>query len=310
MLTPDQVHTIVELLDRQLILFTATTLGAHVLSDSDKNLLQSYGIDYNHVYDESKDIVSLNYQLGMLSELLGQQTKDVTYDQLVRYVKSGQHIPLNERERATIDSIKMQAVSDIKAHKGRIFQDINNVVNNKLGDLKADQREFIREQVLQGVSERKARKDIARDIARLTGDWSRNFNKSVQYISHTALNEGRAAVLEKRYQGTNQEPKMYFQVQTDACDHCVDAYLTNGVGSEPKIFTLKQLQQNGSNIGRKINERLPTLSAYHIHCRCLATEYIEGTIWNGTRFVFDKNYKSSIKRPKIRIVFNNQEYWV
>lgn len=305
MLTPDQIHTVIELLDRQLLLYATTTIGPHVLSEGDREILVKYGVDYNRVYDPSKDIVTLNFHLGILSDILKQN--DFTYNDLVKYIQSGQHIPLNQREIATIDSLKMQSMADIRSHRGKIFQDINGVVNNELGNIRADQQEFIRETILQGTRERKSRKTIAREIAKLTGDWSRNFDKSVQYISHTALNEGRAAMLERRY---GNEAKMYFQVQQDACDHCVKHYLTSGHGSEPKVFTLKELQQNGSNIGRKQSEWKPVLHALHVHCRCLATEYIEGTIWNGNRFVYDKTVQKPLNRPKIRIVFQGKEHFV
>lgn len=308
MLTPDQVNQVLELLDRQLLFFASKTLGSHVLTDQEKSVLADHGIDYNRVYDQTKDVVQLNFYLGLLSSILSQtQAKNLEYNDLVKYIQSGQHIALSERERATIDSLKMQSMADIRSYRGKIFQDINNVVHNELGNIKSDQQEFIRETILQGTRERKSRREIARHIAKLSGDWSRNFDKSVQYISHTALNEGRAAVIERRY---GDQAKVYFQVQGDACDQCIKHYLTSGSGSEPKIFTLKQLQQNGTNIGRKQSEWKPVLSALHPHCRCLATEYIPGTIWDGSRFVHSKDYKSTVDRPKIRIVFQGKEYLV
>lgn len=308
MLTPDQVNQIMGLLDKQLIFFASKTLGSHVLTEQEKSVLADHGIDYNRAYDPTKDVVELNFHLGLLSNILSKtEAKNLEYKDLVKYIQSGQHIALSERERFTIDSLKMQSMADIRSHRGKIFQDINGVVNNELGNLKADQQEFIKETILQGTRERKGRKTIAREIVKLTGDWSRNFDKSVQYISHTALNEGRAAMMERRY---GSEAKVYFQVQQDACEQCVKHYLTAGAGSEPKIFTLKELQQNGSNIGRKQGEWKPVLHALHVHCRCLATEYIEGTIWDGVRFIYDKTVQKPLNRPKIRIVFQGKEHFV
>lgn len=308
MLTPDQVHNVIELLDRQLLFYAGKTMGQEVLSDQDKSVLANNGIDYRNIYDSSKDVANLNFHLGMLSSVLGQtEAKELTYPQLLKYIQSGQHIPLNEREIATIQSIKMQSMADIRANSGRIFQDINNVVNNEFGNLKSNQQEFIREVILQGNKERKSRKEIAREIGRLTGDWSKDFNKSVQYISHTALNEGRAAMVERRY---GDEGKMYFRVQSNACPNCVKHYLTGGPGSEPIIFDLSELQENGSNIGRKQAEWKPVLTALHPFCRCVATEYIPGTVWDGTKFVHPKGGKSQSNRPKIRIEVNGQEHFV
>lgn len=310
MLTPQQIHTLSELLERQLVFFAGSTLGADILSDSERELLKSHGINPDTIYVPSQDLVLNNFVLGMLSDILGaKRTENMTFDQLTKYVASGQYIPLNAREKATINSLKMQSLADIRSAHGRIFRDVNNVVASQLGSARADQQEFIRERVVDGIAKRQSFNTIARELNRLTGDWSRNFHKSVQYIAHTALNEGRAAMIERRHGGNHA--KMYFHVQPDACDKCVDKYLTNGRGSEPRLFTLQQLQANGNNIGRKASEWLATLSALHVNCRCLADEYIEGQVWNGTKYVWPEGVREPrVQRPKIKITFNGQEYLV
>lgn len=311
MLTPDQIHTLSSLLERQLIFFASSTLGPQILSNSDRQILKDSGIDPDKTYSAKDDLITNNFILGMLSNVLGEQrTKNMHYDELIRYIERGEHIPLNQKEKAIINSLKMQSLTDIKSANGKIFSDINRIVGNEMSTARANQEEFIREKVIEGISKRQSFKSIARELGRLTEDWKRNFQKSVQYISHTALNEGRAAMIERRYQGNN-EPKVYFKVQPDACESCDSAFLKNGKGSEPKLFTLKQLQQNGNNIGRKKAEWLPVLSAYHINCRCMVTEYIEGQVWNGSRFVWPEGeYRSPLNRAKIRMIFNGKEYFV
>ncbi len=311
MLTASQTNTLLELLDRQLLFFAGATLGPHVLSEQERQLLLHHGVDPDKIYDESKDLVNLNFHLGMLSNILSQtQTQALTYEDLHKYIQSGQYIPLNKRERATVDSIKMQSMADIRANGGKIFQDINNVVGNELSTARANQEEYLREQIAEGVGSRQSRKQIARNIGRLTGDWSRNFTKSVQYIAQTALNEGRAAMVHRRH-GNNEQAKVYFQVQADACEYCIKAYLSNGKGSEPKVFALKDIEANGSNIGRKAKEWKPTVGALHVNCRCLLTEHIEGQVWNGSRYVWPEGQREKISsRPKVKIVFNGEEHWV
>lgn len=310
MLTPQQVHNLSSLLERQLVFFAGKTLGSDILNDEDKKILKDNGIDPSKVYSKDSDLVSNNFILGMLSNVLGEErTKLMTYRELVKYIDSGQHIPLNEREKATINNLKIQSLADIRSATGRIFQDVNGVVSNELSTARANQEEFIRERVIDGISKRQSFKTIASEIGRLTGDWVRNFNKSVQYISHTALNEGRAAIIERRYRN-NREAKLFFLTQPDACNACVKAYLTNGLGSEPRIFTLQELQSNGSNIGRKQADWKPTLSSLHPNCRCLASEYIEDQEWNGTKYVWPEKPVKPVNRPKVRIIFNGEEYYV
>lgn len=309
MLTPQQIHSLSELLERQLLFFAGSTLGHQILSDSNKQILISNGIDTSKIYSAKDDLVINNFILGMLSNILGEQrTKNMHYDELIKYIEGGHHIPLNQKEIATINSLKMQSLSDIKSANGKIFSDINRVVGNELSTARANQEEFIREKVVEGLSKRQSFKTIASELGRLTGDWNRNFKKSVQYISHTALNEGRAAMIERRY-GSNEEAKVYFIVHLDACHKCKELYLNSD--SSPRIFTLKQLQSNGSNIGRKQSEWQATLSAIHPSCRCVCHEHIQGQIWQDGKFVWPQGeYKSPLNREKIRIVFNGIEYFV
>ncbi len=311
MLTAPQINILLEIIQRQTALFAATTLGPDVLSDQDKEILKQNGLDYTKLYDESKDLVGLNFHLGLLSKILSNdQVQSMTFDQLNNYVQSGQFIPLNARERATVQSIKMQSMADIRSANQRIFKDVNNVVAQEFGNAKSDQQEYLRDQIATGIGDRKSRRAIAREIAKLTGDWSRDFNKSVQYISHTALNEGRAAMIHRKYDGDNEKAKVYFQVQNDACDHCVKLYLTGGPGSEPIIFTLKDLEANGSNIGRKAKDWVATVYPIHVNCRCLITEHIEGSEWTGNKFALPKKSETKSSRPKVRILVNGEEFWV
>lgn len=315
MLTSDQLQDILTILDRQLTLFIATTIGEDGLSDRDKKTLKASGVDYNKLYKQGKDLITLNYQLGLLSNLLSQKMiKKMTGQQLIKYIESGQHIPLNERERETVRGIKMQSLADIRSNGAKIFQDINRVVQNVFGSHRANQQEFIRDTIAEGTAKRQSIKTIAKTISRLTGDWSRNFSKSVVYISHTALNEGRAAAIARRYEDSS-EAKIYFQVQKDACPKCKQLYLDDK--GEPIIFTLKELQVNGTNIGRKQADWKPTLGALHVHCRCLATEYIEGQEWREGRYMWPTNKKGesierkpTIKRKLIRVLINGVEHFV
>jgi len=303
-LSQNQVNEILSILDRQIAFFIGNSLGESFLTEDQKKVLTKSGVNIKTLYNRSNDVVEMNFHLGMLSDILSRETiKKMTFEQLKRYVNSGQHIPLNERERQSIESVKRQSLADIKATQGKIFQDINRVVNDA-GNRHRSQHEFLREKVIEGLSRRESAKKISTDLAKLTGDWTRNFTKSVSYISHTALNEGRLAILQRRYQDPNNA-KVYFIVQDTACEHCVKAYLTAGKGSTPKIFTVRELLQNGSNIGRKTSEYKPSIEPLHLNCRCLLTEYVEKQ-----PEIQIKTDKKPVKRSKVRIEFGGKEYFV
>jgi len=76
---------------------------------------------------------------------------------------------------------------------------------------------------------------------------------------------GRAAQIKD---ALGENAKAYKHVFDEACSTCVRLYLTNGVGSQPKVFLINELMSNGSNIGRKKDDMKPVLGATHPWCRC------------------------------------------
>lgn len=312
MLNPQQIQTLFELLQRQLVFFAGKTLGPDFLTDADKIILKQYNIDPTKVYSPTADLVTSNFVLGILSQALGDaKVQQLSYHELTKYLVSGQHVPLNAREKATINSVKQQSLSDIRGSLGRIFIDVNRVVRGEHATARANQEEFLQEQIVEGLSARKSRQEIARELNRLTGDWKRDFRKSVAYVSHTALNEGRAALIERRYEGQPKEAKVWFQVQPDSCPKCAELYLTAGPGSEPKVFPLRELQANGTNIGRKQADWKATLGPIHVFCRCVCHEYVPGQVWQRGRFGWPDGLRTPVSlRPKVKITLNGVEHLV
>ena len=60
----------------------------------------------------------------------------------------------------------------------------------------------------------------------------------------------------------------------DACKHCQRLFL-NSEGY-PIIFTAEELEENGTNKGRKSAEWRPTLGAMHPHCKCVTVSVPPG----------------------------------
>ena len=300
MLSPNELQEILSILDRQFTIFTVTHLGPDYLSSQDKKILTDAGLKVDELYSAVKDPVYLNIQLGMLSQLIGEnRSKRLKYPDFRKMIERGDHIKLNARERATLESVKMQSLADIRRMKGNIFSDVNNIVN---------QEAFIRREISEGLRKREGVRSIVQNIARESGDWSRDFSKMVEYISHKALTEGRVAIM-KRKGGADQ--KIYFDVYPGACTHCVKHYLTGGIGSRPRLFTIGELEANGTNIGRKQKDWKPTFSPLHPFCRCNAHEYEEGATWDEKekRWIQPK-YERKVDRPTVKVTVGEKTYEV
>ncbi len=285
MLSISQIHSLLEILEKQNLLFISSKLGINYLTENEVNKLLQFGINPYHLYKEAKDIALMSFHFGLLSDAIGtKEAKDIDYEGLKEYFEKGNHIPLTAVERNTIDSIKKQYLGDIKANNGKIFQDFNNIISKNEKNNRESYEAVIRDEIKKGILQKKVSSEIARDLARKTGDWNRNFKRIVDFISHTAFDEGRAAMIEDKY---GNDALVYKQVYEGACKYCVKAYLTNGIGSEPKIFKLSVLKANGTNIGRKVDQLKPVIGSHHPHCRCTLHFYNNQYNWDSKNQSFD-----------------------
>lgn len=314
MFSNQQINELLDILNRQNLIFISSKLGPDYLTSDEVSKLQQYGINPYHLYNESNDIAKMSFHFGLISDAIGKlEAKDITLDDLKYYFIKGEHIPLTSIERNTIDSIKKQYLGDIRANNGRIFQDINNIIGKNDKDNRKAYEDVIRNEIEKGTLMKKASSEIARDLARKTGDWSRNFRRIVSYISHQAWDEGRAASISDQY---GDDALVAKNVYLGACKYCINAYLTGGIGSKPKIFKLSELKSNGSNIGRKPYEYKPVIGNHHPECRCTLFKVPNEFDWNDKKQSFNipkENKEPSPKkkdRKPIRVSISGREYVV
>lgn len=308
LLTIDQTEELLKIIDKNQLIATFQELGPDFLSVKDKEILEESGINLEG-YKLTNDTVFTSFHFGLLSEALGQiEAKKLSYDQLKEYIKHGDYIPLTVREQAVIQSVKAQKLNDLKKLRGKIFQDVNQILVDQ--SLRA-QQEFIREQIEEGYLDKKTVRQISNDIAEKTGDWSRDFDRIVAYTTTLAEQEGKAAMIVRN--AGEDDPVVYKQVYDGACKHCVRLYLTNGIGSQPRLFSLSKLRENGTNIGKKVEDWRPTIGPIHPFCRCALMYLPKGYVWNDKTKQFEalqEDKKAKPKRPLIRVWIAGREVWV
>lgn len=311
-LIPQQVTELLEMIDRNQALVLGREFGIEYLTSYELQLLNDVGIDLETLYSFQNDTIYKSFHFGLLADSLAELSlaKTLQYKDLYQYIKSGKYIPLTEVEKATIQSVKNQSLASLRGVKTKIFQDVYGILNFPTREA---QEQFIKKEVARGVEYKKTTRQIANEIAHKTGDWSRDFDRIVQYMSQSAYEHGKAAKLEREH---GEDAYVYKTVYYGACKHCIRLYLTNGLGSEPKVFKLSELKANGSNIGRKVADWLPTLDPLHPYCRCTLM-FISGQknfVWNKDKQSFEYTVTpvSSEKRarPKVRAVVGGKEVWV
>jgi hypothetical protein len=313
MFTVNQIQNILDIIARNNIIFIGAKIGPDYLTEDEKNLLLKYNINPYHLYRPENDFLNTQFHLGLISDAIGiLETQKLTYKDLQDYFIQGKYIPLTEVEKGVLNSIKLQSLSDIKGLQGRIFKDINNIIDAKQKGNRVAYEEVIRNEVLKGLEAKKTAVKIASELGHKTGDWTRDFRRIVEYVSHQAFDEGRVAMIERKSAG--KEIWVYKSVYLGACKHCVRLYLTGDIGSRPKVFKLSELKANGTNIGRKVEDWKPVIGSTHPYCRCTIDDFDPRFEWNPKSGLFDillPNVKEKLRdRKPIRISVGKKEYVV
>lgn len=309
MLNFTQIQELLQIIEKNHLIFITQTLGSDFLTKQDKATFKQWNIQWQKLYNPSRDPIEKIFHLGMLSDALKEfDAKNLEYKALEEYIQKGKYIPLTEREKGIIRAIKQQTYTDIKSQQERIFRDVNKTLQDS--SLKG-QRDFLREEVLQGQLDNKQAKEIASDIAHKVGDWNRDFERIVNCNLSNAYNKG---VEEMALRNGGPDTLVYKIVQETACESCEKAYLTNGIGSAPRTFKIGELIANGSNYGRKKADWKPVVEIHHPNCFCRLAEVPKGFTLNPKTKRFDKPAEPSavekqLRKP-IRIWIAGKEVWI
>ena len=116
----------------------------------------------------------------------------------------------------------------------------------------------------------KAKDALLTAIAGLSTTFNSKFNKDfatslTTFINNTAVD---SAVREQQFSPSPKEILVYKEVVNDSslCPWCRSFFLNKD--GTPKVYKLKDLQANGSNIGKPKSAWKPTVDATHPRCRC------------------------------------------
>lgn len=306
----NQINFLLKTLDTQIVFFIAKHIGIDSLTEEDLNLLKHRGIDINKLkLESSSNTLSQAYKFGILAKSLGDsRTKDMKYPEFLNFIKSGKFVPLNEREENTLNYLKHQTYHDIKGLGNKISKDLTTVHIEASQQQREKYEKLISEEAQKTVLNRESVKSMVSRLGELTQDWNRDFGRIAETVLHTAYEEGRAAALERT---RGKEVLVYKDVFPGACRFCIQHYLTDGIGSKPRIFKLSELRANGTNIGKKQAEWKAVLGAMHPFCRCTLYELPDGYAWDEEKKNFIPHpelYKRKVARKsKIKVTIGDKE---
>jgi hypothetical protein len=288
--SPDKIQRLLDLINFRQVLFVAKHVGSNMLTIGEQALLRMRGVAPEALLEDEADLPQA-FKFGMLTVAADEnQVKKLTLPAFQKFLSSGKFVPLNGRERAALESVQQQALTDIKGLGHRMGQDLQQDLRELTDSHRAPiEAEDVREAATETLKEREDVKEMALRLGHRTGQWARDFDRISDFVMHRALDEGRAAAFATQAHKQGQpDPWVFKDVYAGACKHCIRLYLSNGVGSAPKVFRLSELQANGSNVGRKVADWKPVVGPTHPFCRCTLGQRPPGTEWNEKlkRFAF------------------------
>ena len=300
----NQIQELIQSIEKMHVVFIGEQLGTDILAPADKKVLQEFGIDWNARYSTSGKVDEM-FRLGLLAEALGQENvRSMPYNKLKQVLSSGKFLPLTTAEKGALESVRFQSYNDIKGLGNRVSKDFSQVFIYVDAKLRSSYQKIIREEAEQAVAQRKTAKELSSILKAKTKDWARDFDRIADYIMHSALDSGISQQILKTH---GADAEVYKDVYPGACQQCVKAYLSGGIGSRPKIFKLREIIANGNNIGRKQADWLPVIGPHHPWCRCTLQYKFEDTEWDDKNNDFkevrnDRGIKR-VSKPKIYVEF-------
>ena len=311
--TQQQIEEIKRIIDYHSTFLIATNIGVDVLTKEDTKLLNSFGTQVKELYTEFPPALK-SFFFGRLSaQLSNYQAGQVTYDDFLKYLKQGQYVPLSPIEENEFNIAKRSSYKNIKTLSNRMQDDLEGIILEEDNNRRVDYQKVFKREVKKAVIDRKALTNIVSEMGEQTGNWNRDWGRLVDTEMNNIFQRGRSQTILKR---SGEEAKVFKDVYSGACRHCIRLYLTSGIGSQPKLFTLEELTNNGSNIGRKVKDWKATLDGIHPFCRCNLREQQPGkTEWNEETQSFkypkkEKEKEKKTERPKVKVQVGDKIFMV
>jgi len=130
-------------------------------------------------------------------------------------------------------------------------------------DRRLERREDIRILTAEAVAEGWDAKKLARELAKKQKDYARNWDRIARTELQGAFNDG---IILDGYRVYGEDTQVARVPEDGACPDCLRLLLDKD--GNPLVFGVEELQGNGTNVGRRRANWLPTSWPIHPNCRC------------------------------------------
>lgn len=136
------------------------------------------------------------------------------------------------------------------------------IVSEVDADKRAEQLDIIREETAREMVEAKDARALARRLAEKTGDYAHNWERIARTELQAAYNDARVIAGVEDYGSNTQIARIH---EGNACEDCIRLF---GPSQNPVVFSVQELFENGTNVGKRRRDWAPTIFPLHPNCRC------------------------------------------
>ncbi len=269
--------------------YIMTNVGVEPLEKEDLSILRDGGVSKEDIDFWSRQVspFSKAYYFGKLSSAIGEkQSKHLLLKDFNEYLSRGQYQQLGENSQ-TLYLARQRIYGYLMKLENRVSTDIRNQLIERFeGGTRGTQREM---------------KEVIRQLMQDSVKYQRDLDRIVTTETQNLFEYARAEQIYDRY---GKDSLVYKSVLPGACKYCIRFYLTNGIGSEPRVFKLNQLLANRTNVGRRVEELRPVLGTVHPYCRCIVHHLPKGSTWNKEQ----KKYIAPLLKRSIQVKINQKIY--
>lgn len=306
--TDSQIEEILGLIDYQTAFLVGANMGTDMLSREERAILNKFDVSVEKLYQKFPPAVK-SFFFGRLTAMLSEyQSKQIDYNDFIKFLNKGQYVPLSPRENAELKAIRKMSTSHIRSLGNRMKTSVEGIIFEEDSAYRNEREKVLRDELKQGVLDKRSLTNIVNEIGKKTGDWTKDWGRIVDTEMNNIYQQGRAQTI---IDTSSIEAKVYKMPFPDACRHCIRLYLTSGVGSKPRVFTLEELVANGTNVGRKVRDWKAVLGSMHPHCRCHLVHVLPGQVWDEEKQMFDfpKKIENKVKRKsKIKVTVGDKVF--
>lgn len=291
----NQIWKMIDIIRMNEAVFIGNQLGLSYLSDYQKSLLKTYGIDidsFEHLSDIDK-----SFYFGIMAEVLGEKKSfNVKKKDFDKWFTAEHQKPLSASKKASLDYIKQRTFFDLQGLGNKVVSNMTNKILTSSATEKNRLRKVIADKSIEAIEKNRSMQQLASDLRVITADWGRDFSRISNYIMQEAYSYGRAQQILEDY---GEDAEVYKQTFPGVCTPCE---LNYGVpNDEPVVYKLSDLIANGNNIGRK--EQLPVVGLAHPWARSILHVKPEDSKWSfkENRFVTTRNTQGVKRKSKVKI---------